>query len=345
MNVSKIGVIHLNQIGDLLFSLPLLKALRDAFPNAVIHSILRRNLIDLLSGSPYVDSIVVRGKTLSDTFQLLRNIRKEHYDLLITLSSSEACLTLTALSKANTKAGFSHFPLDLFLDIKEHIEGHNSWLNNRKLLDRLQVRVTKNDYVGLLNIGTEKPTCVDSNGRYAVISPGASRRRQMKTWDNRNFARLITLLYKQFGLTPVLIGGMDNRENNKHIIQLVRAESPIADIANLTEDNLRTISLVVKQAELFVGIDSGFMHVASSLDIPVVALFGPTDPFYVGPQNQQSIVVRNENLDCIPCYLKNCEHRNCMKNLTVEAVFNACKTLLSQEKNTPTSSDQQPESF
>ena len=334
MNVDKIGVIHLNQIGDLLFSLPLLKALRDAYPKAVIHSILRRNLFDLLSDSPYIDSIIERGKTLKETFQLLRNIRNQHYDLLISLSSSEACLTLAALSKANIKAGFSHFPMDLFLDIKEQIEGHNSWLNNRKLLDRLQVKVTKNDYVGLLTLGTAMPQSVNPDGRYVVISPGASRRRQMKTWNNLSFARLITLLYKQFGLTPVLIGGMDNREDNKHIIEMAVAEGSISSMANLTDESLRTISLVIKQAQLFVGIDSGFMHVASSLDIPVVALFGPTDPFYVGPQNQRSIVVRNESLDCIPCYLQNCEHRNCMKKLTVETVFNACNKLLTQKQDT-----------
>jgi len=334
MNPVKIGVIHLNQIGDLLFSLPLLKALRDAYPKAVIHSILRRNLIDLLSDSPYVDSIVERGKTLKGTFQLLRNIRNQQYDLLITLSSSEACLTLAALSGANIKAGFSHFPMDLFLDIKEDIEGHNSWLNNRKLLDRLKIKVIKNDYVGLLNLNSEMSHSVAPKGKYVVISPGASRRRQMKTWDNTNFARLILLLHKQFGLTPVLIGGTDNREDNKHIIDMVTEEGTIASIYNLTEESLHSIALVIKQAQLFVGIDSGFMHVASSLDIPVVALFGPTDPFYVGPQNQRSIVVRDEAHDCIPCYLKNCEHRNCMKNLSVETVFNASKKLLTHEQNT-----------
>jgi ADP-heptose:LPS heptosyltransferase len=330
MNVAKIGVIHLNQIGDLLFSLPLLKALKDAYPKAVIHSILRRNLIDLLSGSPYVDSILERGKTLTDTFHLLQNIRKQQYDLLITLSSSEACLTLAAFSKAKIKAGFSHFPLDLFLDIKEDIEGHNSWLNNRKLLDRLKVDVTKNDYVGLLILDSENSKSVDPHKRYVVISPGASRRRQMKTWDNTNFARLILLLYKHFDLTPVLIGGMDNKDDNKQIIETVTAEGSLTLIDNLTEESLRTIALVIKHAKLFVGIDSGFMHVASSLEIPVVALFGPTDPFYVGPQNQRSIVVRDQKLDCIPCYLQNCEHRNCMKNLPVETVFNACTTLLEQ---------------
>ena len=84
---------------------------------------------------------------------------------------------------------------------------------------------------------------------------------------------------------------------------------------------------------LFVGIDSGFMHIASSFDLPVVGLFGPTDPFYVGPQNKRSMVVREESMECVPCYLQNCEHKNCMVNLSVETVFQACEKLMAQEKN------------
>jgi ADP-heptose:LPS heptosyltransferase len=70
------------------------------------------------------------------------------------------------------------------------------------------------------------------------------------------------------------------------------------------------------------------MHLASSLDIPVVGLFGPTDPFYVGPQNEKSIVVKNETLECVPCYLKDCEHRNCMRLLSVQSVMDACEKLV-----------------
>ena len=330
MDCTKIGVIHLNQIGDLLFSLPLLKTLRDTYPDALIHSIVRQNLTGLLSDSPYVDSILERGKTLSSTFELLQTIRKNRYDLLISLSSSEACLTLTALSRAKVKAGFSHFPMDLFLDIKETIEGHNSWFNNRKLLKQLHINVTKNDYVGLLNIRSDLSNSTDQSTRYVVLSPGASRRRHMKTWDNTKFARLILLLSKHYNLKPVLIGGRDNREDNQQIIDSAQAEGKITTIDNITEASLLSIASIIQHAQLFVGIDSGFMHVASSFDIPVVALFGPTDPFYVGPQNKRSVVVREESMKCVPCYLQNCEHKNCMQNLSVESVFQACQKLLSQ---------------
>ena len=333
MDCTKIGVIHLNQIGDLLFSLPLLKALKDRYPHASIHSILKQNLTDLLSDSPYVDTILERGKTLSNTLELLQTIRKNRYDLLISLSRSEECLLLTALSKAKVKAGFAHFPLDLFLDIKETVEGHNSWFNNRKLLKQLQVNVTKNDYVGLFNIRSDQSGGLPYENRYVVISPGASRRRHMKTWNNTNFARLILLLHKHFELRPVLIGGRDNHQDNQEIIEIVKADGKITDIDNITEASLRSIAQVIQQAHLFVGIDSGFMHIASSFDLPVVGLFGPTDPFYVGPQNKRSMVVREESMECVPCYLQNCEHKNCMVNLSVERVFQACEKLMTQGKN------------
>lgn len=81
-----------------------------------------------------------------------------------------------------------------------------------------------------------------------------------------------------------------------------------------------------------MGIDSGFMHLAASYDIPVVALFGPTDPFYVGPQNRRSRVVVAEGMECVPCYLKECDHRNCMKNIRRETVLRACEEVLDRER-------------
>jgi ADP-heptose:LPS heptosyltransferase len=329
MSSKKICIVHLNQIGDLLFSLPLLKALREHFPDALIHSVVKPHLKGLLIDSPYVDSILPRERGLKAKGRLLRTIRKNRYDLLISLARSEECLVLTALSKAKVKAGFSHFPWDLCLDTKETIEGHNSWHNNAKLLKRLNVKVSKNDYVGLLKIDTDKIN-VSLPEKFVVISPGASSRRLTKTWEQEKFAELIILLKEKHDLTPVLIGGKDNEEHNSRIIENLNADKRWGDspILNLTGDTLRTISAVIKDACLFVGIDSGFMHLASSLDIPVVGLFGPTDPLYVGPQNKQSIVVRAEEMECVPCYLKACEHRNCMRELKVSDALNACDILL-----------------
>ncbi len=210
----RIGIIHLNQIGDLVFSLPLLKALKEAYPGATLHSILRPFLKDLLIHSPYVDEVIDREKGAANLLRLLGRIRQGRYDLLITLSNSFECLFLTLLSGARIKAGFKHFPWDLALNIKEDVEGHHSWFNNAKLLKKLKIDVQKRDYVGLLTLPErEKPGRVSGSspsypeGGYAVFSPGASARRKVKAWEDTKFAELILLLREKYRLSPVLVGG------------------------------------------------------------------------------------------------------------------------------------------
>ena len=332
MSFKKICIIHLNQIGDLFFSLPLLRALRENYPDASIHSLVKPYLQELLADSPYVDIVIPRKSGLTAKHKLLKNIRKSNYDLVISLARSEECLILTALSRAKTKAGFSHFPWDLCLNIKENIEGHNSWYNNAKLLERLNVIVIKTDYVGLMNVDQNRSD-LSLPEKFVIISPGASKRRLKKTWQKEKFAKLMLLLKEKYGLSPVLVGGADNQAYNREIIRILEKKGREKDIDALDltgKTGLASLCSVIKGASLFVGIDSGVMHMASSLDIPVVGLFGPTDPFYVGPQNDRSIVVREESMECVPCYSKYCKHWDCMKKLDVYKVFDACKQLLIQ---------------
>jgi len=338
MELKKICVIHLNQIGDLLFSLPLLKALKENTPSAVLHSVIRPHLKDLIVHSPFVDQLLIREKGVKKSFILLGQLRKNRYDLLITLSRSEECFFLTHFSGARVKAGFAHFPWDLGLDLKEKMEGPPSASNNLRLLKRLNIETEKNDYVGLIHIPFEKNSRGSGRenfskipGKYVVISPGTSARRRIKTWEEEKFGNLILQLKEKHGLNPVLVGGEDSREVTEKILEIVREndkEKKMNHIQNLSgKTNLRELCYLLKEASLFVGVDSGVMHLASSFDIPVVGIFGPTDPFYVGPQNRRSRVVRKK-MECSPCYLKGCEERSCMKNLDVQRVLEACEELL-----------------
>jgi ADP-heptose:LPS heptosyltransferase len=329
----KIGVIHLNQIGDLVFSLPLLKSLRDSYPAAEIHSVIKPGIATLLKGSPFVDRFIPKPGHARETFQLMRALRRNAYDLLITLARSEEAFLLTAWSGAGRKAGFRRFPWDLVLDVKETVVGHNSPFNNAKLLRSLGIPVTAQTYVGLLPVSPDECP-VSIPGPYVVISAGASPRRLIKAWDEEKFAELIVELKARHGLTPVLVGAGDTVESNGMITALVKADAKGKDIEvrDLTGTlNLRALTALLMRARLFVGIDSGVMHLASASDVPVVALFGPTDPFYVGPQNTRSAVV-SHSLDCMPCYLKKtCDDVRCMRELSPGKVIEACTRLLDAE--------------
>ena len=327
--ITKICVIHLNQIGDLCFSLPLLKSLRDHFPEASIHSVVRPYLEGLLRDSPYIDRIILRRDSYPARLGLLMTLIRQHYDLIIALPRSEEALMLTGLSGARLKAGFNHAPWDLGLDVKEVIQGHNSWFNNAKLLKRLGIPISQDNYVCLLRVD-EPMSLKGMPFRYAVFSPGASKRRLAKAWDERKFALVIAGLSMEFGLSCVLVGGDDTAECTGVISGYVGeflkgGVQQVVDLAG--KINLRELAAVLKKAKLFVGNDSGVMHMASALDIPTVGIFGPTDPFYVAPQNEKSMVVRLD-LACSPCYLRTpCDHRRCLEELDAEAVLEACRKI------------------
>jgi len=338
MKLKKICVLHLNQIGDLVFSLPLLKALKEAFPDSVIHSIVRPYLKDLLVHSPYIHRLLYRERGIEHSFILLKEVRKNRYDLFIALSNSVESLLLATLSGAKVKAGFSNFPWDLGLDVKEKVEGHHGWYDHLKLLNRLNVDAEQKDYVGLITLPTEEDAMrLDGSrisqiqGKYVVVSPGTSARRRVKAWEEEKFGDLILRLSERYGFTPVLVGGGDSIEVNDKIIGIVREKekgqkiNPVPNLAGKID--LKDLCYLLKEASLFVGVDSGIMHLASSFNIPVVGIFGPTDPFYVGPQNRRSAVVREE-MECSPCNLKGCEDRTCMKRLEVQKVLEACERLL-----------------
>ncbi len=334
MEIRKICIIHLNQIGDLVFSLPLLKALRDNYPQSTIHSMIRPYMMDLLSHSPYINDLIFRKGGIKESLLLLRELRKNRYDLLISLSNSWETLCLTTFSRAGIKAGFEYFPWDFSLDIKEKVEGHRGLYNNLKLLKKLNIDVEKKDYVGLLTLPPRDDSGgVGRFGRYVVISPGTSIRRRAKAWGEEKFVDVIISLKERYDLNPVLVGGEDSKEVNDKIIDILKQKDvrkKVDHMENLSgKMGLKDLCYLLRDADLFVGVDSGIMHLASSFDIPVVGIFGPTDPFYVGPQGSRSTVAREE-MECVPCYLKGCEERVCMEKLEANKVLEACERVLRQ---------------
>lgn len=331
MPFRKICIIHLNQIGDLVFSLPLLKALKDNDPDATIHSIVRPYLADLLKDSPYVDELILRPSGVRNTISLLKLVRRNKYDLLISLSNSWEGFLLTVLSKAGLKAGFSGSVWNFGLDIREKVEGHHSWYNNRKLLRRLDIKITQDNYTGLLVLPPNPTVPMNFPEKYAVCSPGTSARRTVKAWEEEKFADLIIRLEEKYGMKSVLVGSKENKQVNETIISLIerKRKSNLNSIIDLTgKVELKDLCSILKNATLFVGVDSGIMHLSSAFDIPVVGLFGPTDPFYVGPQNSRSIVIQKKEIKCVPCYLKGCKDRTCMKRIEVAEVITACGQVL-----------------
>jgi lipopolysaccharide heptosyltransferase II len=150
--------------------------------------------------------------------------------------------------------------------------------------------------------------------KYAVIVPGA--RWKTKRWPSKNFGKLISLL----PLDTVIVGGRSDLSIANEI--LAASESKTVSLAGKT--NLHELIEVIKGARFVVSNDSGPMHIAAALNIPVFAIFGPTDPLRTGPYGKNHTVIRKD-ISCAPCFRKTCDSISCMRDLSVEQVYKAVK--------------------
>jgi len=166
---------------------------------------------------------------------------------------------------------------------------------------------------------------VRSDESLVVIQPGA--RYWFKAWPSERFAELADRLTEKFGC-QVLVGG-SRQEIDLAQLVVKQAKSHLISIAGLSP--IRTLAALLKRAALFVGNDTGAMHIATAVGTPVVALFGPSNPAEWGPRGGPAEVIY-KGLDCRACFHPTCQRgeQNCMKLITVDEVMSAAARQMGQ---------------
>ncbi|MCI5133363.1 MAG: glycosyltransferase family 9 protein, partial [Candidatus Electrothrix sp. EH2] len=164
-----------------------------------------------------------------------------------------------------------------------------------------------------------------------LIYANPAARWQSKFWPIEHWAALCDKLHAG-GLRVVFGGSPQDTKYLASITQSMKTE-PIIAAGILT---LPQSAVLIQQASLYIGLDSGPMHIAALARTPVVALFGPTHPSRVGPYNpgkEKHRILRAEELDCLECRKRSCSHRSCMRKIAPEMVYKAARTLLDADSN------------
>ena len=324
----RIACFHLNQLGDLLFSLPALYSLRTGFPKAHITSVARPQLSELLKLAGLVDEIVERPRRpFGSGFRVAAELRRERPDLGVLFSTSLGMAALALLSGCRERVGFAHWVAKPFLTRRVPWAEPPSTQNNLRLLEAIGCPAAKTDYVGLIEPGQpeNEEACqilqsagIGADERFAALGPGTSGGREVKSWTDEGFAEVADRLATEFGLRSVVVG-LGRGE------QICRLSRNAVDLTEKT--SLPVLAGVLRRAGLFIGVDSGVMHLAASVGTPVVALFGPSDPEVTGPQGEGHRVVCAA-VSCRPCPAKSCEiGRRCMTEITPDMVIQAVSSL------------------
>ncbi|MHB9035280.1 MAG: glycosyltransferase family 9 protein [Armatimonadota bacterium] len=324
----RIVCFHLNQVGDLAFSLPALKSIRDGYPDATITSVVRPGASDLLAATGLVDEVLLRNSRVNlGKVRLVRRLASARYDIAVLFSQSAECAILAYLSGAGRRIGFVNTSLGSLLTEQVGFIHPPSTENNLRLVSALGCEITSRNYAGLLTLTREQIAAGDevlsrhgigSDEKIVAFAPGTSGRRSVKEWTDEGYAEVGRHLTER-GFRVVIIG------TEPAIGVTSRCES-IVDFSGKT--NLAEATAILNRSRTLVAVDSGMLHLAAALGKRVVGLYGPSNWNVTGPQGEgHALVTAGE--DCSPCMQTVCKlERKCMTNIDAGRVIAAVDAII-----------------
>lgn len=298
--MDKIILFHMNQLGDLLFSLPVLQAIKKQHPDIKLYSVVRSNLVELLESARLVDKIFIKEKGFFKKFKLIQDIKKENIKTALLFSESPETLITAFCSNIKNRIGFKTSSLNFLLTDKADKIGVPSLLNNINLVKKLGILNIKTDYTDIIQVdeNNKADKWLKENNikekEFIVISIGASSRRQDKCLKNEVWVETINKLHL-LNKKVVVIGAKWEKE----YIETIISKCDNVPKIYLPENGLTDMAGFIKKANFFIGIDSGLMHLSASLGIKCIALYGNTDPSQIGPQplSKHTIIKKNSTKD------------------------------------------------
>lgn len=338
----EILIIKLSAIGDVIHTLPSLRALKRRFPEAQITWVVESAAADLLAGNPDLYRVVVSdrrtwikdlkkfkniGKSISGISAFIRTLNDRKYDIVIDFHGLFKSAVLAFLVKGDRKLGFDSMQelSGLFYTekIPEDMSKHavDRYLDFPRYLGCDIDGAQFNIYPGPENEKKIdqllKAADINKDDLLIAVSPQALW--ETKLWDNAKFALLCDRVSAELG-GRIIFTGNGAGEMIADIIS--RMKSAAVNLEGMT--SLRELAALYKRVALLITTDSGPMHLAAAVGTPVVAIFGPTSPARTGPYGTDHSVIQ-KGLSCVPCFLKHCETGNCMNEISVEEVFQVIK--------------------
>lgn len=333
---TRILIIKLAAIGDVLRTTPILPVLKKKYPQSHITWITDTSSIQVLEENPYIDCLLVAN------YENTLRLQVEKFDLLICLDKDTVASSLASLVKADQKLGFALSEKGLLYPLNKEA----NYLFRLGVSDELKFRKNKKTYQQLifeaLNLEKKYGEYIINlpekylsygeqlikqwginNGRPVIgLNTGSGKRFATKRWEIGSFIELANRLSKDLNVHIILLGGPEEVERNKEIT--ANTEAPVIDTG--CNHSLKEFMGLINQCHLIVTGDTLALHLAIALKKLVVTFFGSTCHQEIDLYGRGRKLTAN--MDCAPCYRGKCDTMACMKSISVTDVFNACKEIL-----------------
>ncbi len=344
----RILVIRLDLIGDLVLSLTVVRALKRTYPDAEIDLLATSASAKVALHDPHLSEIItydpniwrrpkalLQPKNWRDTQALVQHLHARHYDLAVSVYGQWAGV-LAVLSGAKRRVGFGSESYPVFMT--DSVPGrHWSPLDNKhevdyclELAQAAGAILTTNDRIPHLNVDAQSAQEIElllrnegfQQDKPLIVCHVSSNNGQSKRWPLPYWATLLDRLIREEGAQIVLTGAPADLPIIENITSRMH-EHPI-NLAGKT--SLTQLAALLKRANLLISGDSGPIHMATALGVPIIGIYGPTNPSLSGPVSPDTTVLRS-TIWCSPCYnMKDpadCRFytTQCMKNITPTQVF------------------------
>jgi ADP-heptose:LPS heptosyltransferase len=342
---SKILLIRLRRIGDVVMTTPAVALLKTHAPSASLTYLVEEPYRRLIEGNPAIDRVIAvpAKQSRGDLVRLIRGIREDRFDVLLDFHGGPRASWITMLGGAKLKVGYAIRGKRYLYDIRVPRGGPagpvHSVVNHANLVRAFGAEFGPADIPALVLpdpilaetarvAGFLGDAGFETSGadKLVVLHVGAGNK--FRDWGTGHIVELVKLLSKIPGTRIALIGSDADKPAEAQVLE----SAPGRTFSLVGRLNLMEIRELVRRAALFVGPDSGPMHIAASTPTPIVAYFGPTLPAHFAPWRPRGepTVILEKLLPCRPCPQRRCLTNDfrCLLGITPEEVYAACRPFL-----------------
>ncbi len=332
--IMRILIIKLGAIGDVVHTLPALAALRRGLPNAHLAWVVERGgAAKLLHDNPAIDELIEVDTRGWRKDLLGIQTRAAIKTTVSKLRGFDIALDFQGLLKSGMMAWLSRAPRRIGFDKQALREPASAYLLTERVTVDDDDHIIKKNLQVVAHLGVsiagayEFPLGISSTEKQfaeqqiaarddnvAIINPGGGW--PTKLWNVEGFAAIADRLWEAYGWRSIVTYGPGEEALANSVIAHSRSGA-----VELLDSTLKQFFALAQQAKLFIGGDTGPLHLAAAAGTPIVGIYGPTPARRNGPFAQDDVIVERFDLDCrVDCFRRSCSHTSCM-NIPIEAVW------------------------
>ncbi len=337
----RILITRTDRLGDVLLSTPVIKALRQKFPQSYICMLVSPYTKDALEGNPDLDEVIIFDKDAKNkgwlaALKFAWLLRKKKFDLAVVLHPTIRLHLLTFLAGIPKRLGYDRKFGFLLTDRIKHTKQYGQKHESEYALDLIRyLGIQPQDKTLFMPIKQESEKWLDvlfsqaqikDSDQLLVIHPAASC--PSKIWPAERFAQVADRLAQKYGFKVIVVSGPKDMQKAQEMIKNMRIKA--LNLAGKT--SVSQLASLLRRCRLFISTDSGPIHMASALGVPVIAIFGRSQaglsPQRWGPLGEKNRILY-KTVGCTTCLAHNCQKDfACLKATTVEDVLKAADSIL-----------------